>query len=131
MSINNYYYIQIERQITVVYYKTMRLFKSMIIDGDKKWKKVPDYEYNFISCYLIIVTLDCDATFTFYVFGGKNECDVSFKFDSAILGILRKQLLWFQFPLYFIYLRIILRIIHYGHFQVCHTFFIPFLQFTA
>ena len=37
---------------------------------------------------MIIVTLDCDATFTVNVFGGKNECDVSFKFDSTVIGIL-------------------------------------------
>ena len=48
MSINNYYYNQIERQITVVCYMTKRLLKLMIIGGNKKWKKAPDYEYNFI-----------------------------------------------------------------------------------
>ena len=50
MSINKYYYIQIERQITVVYFKTMklwnyetmRLLKLMIIGGNKKWKKAPE-----------------------------------------------------------------------------------------
>ena len=61
----------------------------MIIGGNKKWKKAPDYEYNFIWSYLIIITLDCDATFIVNVFGGKNESDVSFKFDSTIIGILR------------------------------------------
>ena len=37
MSINNYYYIQIERQITVVYFKTMRLWNYETIEVDDNW----------------------------------------------------------------------------------------------
>ena len=59
------------------------LLKLMIIGGNQKWKKAPGCEYNFIKCYLIIITLDCDATFIVNFFGGINtECDVDFKFDS-------------------------------------------------
>ena len=45
--------------------------------------------YTILSnkCYLIIITLYRDATFIVDVFGGKNESDVSFKFESIIIGI--------------------------------------------
>ena len=29
-----------------------------------------------------IITLDCNVTFIVNVFGGRNVCDVDFKFDS-------------------------------------------------
>ena len=67
---------------------------------------------------MIIITLDCNDTFIVNVFGGKNECDLDFKFDSKR----NLKIIVIVIPVYFIYLRIISRIVHYGHFRGCHTF---------
>ena len=62
---------------------------------------------------MIIITLDCDATFIVNVIGGRNVCDIDFKFDSNR----NSKIIVIVIPVYFIYLQIIVQIIHYG----CYT----------
>ena len=76
---------------------------------------------------MIIITLECDATFIVNVFGGRNVCDVDFKF----YGKRNSKIIVIVIPLYFIFLRFISRIIHYGQKDYCTLFWVPFLQFTA
>ena len=50
--------------------------------------------------------------------GSRNVCDVDFKFDSKR----NSKIIVIVVPVYFIYLRIIVRIIHYRHYRLRHTF---------
>ena len=61
------------------------------------------------------------------VFGGKNECDVNFKFDSNR----NSKIIIIMIPVYFIIYEIFYELFTMGISECVTLFGVPFLQFTA
>ena len=76
---------------------------------------------------MIIITLDFDATFIVNVFGGRNVCDVDFKFDSKK----NSKIIVIVVPIYLFINELFYELLTLGIFEVVTLFWIPFLQFTA